>query len=53
MQRQGITNAVRADRMHVNKAQVDRILKAQGKITIETSRRAAAPAGPEPRADRV
>ena len=42
MERQGITKAALAERMHTSRAQVDRILKAKGNITIETLQRAAA-----------
>ena len=42
MERQGITKAVLAQRMHTSRAQVDRILKAKGNITIESLQRAAA-----------
>ena len=42
MKRQGITKARLAQRMHTSRAQVDRILKAKGNVTIETLQRAAA-----------
>ncbi len=45
MERQGITKAALAERMHTSRAQVDRILKAKGNITIETLQRAAALVG--------
>jgi hypothetical protein len=41
MQRQGITKARLAELMHTSRAQVDRILKAKGNVTIETLQRAA------------
>lgn len=45
MERQGITKAALAERMHTSRAQVDRILKAKGNVTIETLQRAAALVG--------
>ena len=45
MERQGMTKATLAERMHTSRAQVDRILKAKGNITIETLQRAAALVG--------
>jgi DNA-binding phage protein len=41
MQRQGISKAQLAEQMHTSRAQVDRILKAQGNVTIATLQRAA------------
>lgn len=41
MQRQGMTKAALAELMHTSRAQVDRILKAKGNVTIETLQRAA------------
>ena len=41
MKRQGMTKVALAERMHTSRAQVDRILKAKGNITIETLQRAA------------
>jgi transcriptional regulator with XRE-family HTH domain len=41
MQRQGISKAKLAELMHTSRAQVDRILKAQGNVTVETLQRAA------------
>jgi len=41
MERQGMTKAALAEKMHASRAQVDRILKAKGNITIETLQRAA------------
>jgi antitoxin HicB len=35
MERQGITKAKLTELMHTSRAQVDRILKAKGKVTIE------------------
>lgn len=53
MERQGMTKAVLAERMHTSRAQVDRILKAKGNITIETLQRAAALVGRELRLELV
>jgi hypothetical protein len=41
MKRQGMTKAHLAELMHTSRAQVDRILKAKGSVTIETLQRAA------------
>jgi DNA-binding phage protein len=41
MKRQGMTKAHLAELMHTSRAQVDRILKAKGNVTIETLQRAA------------
>ncbi len=53
MERQGITKAALAKKMHTSRAQLDRILKAKGNITIETLQRAAALVGRELRLDLV
>lgn len=53
MERQGITKAALAERMHTSRAQLDRILKAKGNITIETLQRAAAMVGRELRLELV
>ncbi len=53
MERQGITKAVLAERMHTSRAQVDRILKAKGNITVESLQRAAALVGRELRLELV
>jgi antitoxin component HigA of HigAB toxin-antitoxin module len=53
MQRQGITKAALAERMHTSRAQVDRILNAKGNVTIETLQRAAALVGRELRLELV
>ena len=53
MERQGITKAALAERMHTSRAQVDRILKAKGNITIESLQRAAALVGRELRLELV
>ncbi len=45
MERQGMSKARLAELMHTSRAQVDRILKAQGNVTIETLQRAAALVG--------
>jgi antitoxin HicB len=53
MKRQGITKARLAQRMRTSRAQVDRILKAKGNITVETLQRAAALVGRELRLELV
>ena len=53
MERQGMTKAALAERMHTSRAQEDRILKAKGNITIETLQRAAALVGRELRLELV
>jgi len=53
MKRQGITKARLAQRMHTSRAQVDRILKAKGNVTIETLQRAAAFVGRELRLELI
>jgi antitoxin HicB len=53
MERQGMTKAMLAEKMHTSRAQVDRILKAKGNITIETLQRAAALVGRELRLELV
>lgn len=53
MERQGITKAALAEGMHTSRAQVDRILKAKGNVTIETLQRAAALVGRELRLELV
>ena len=53
MERQGMPKATLAEKMHTSRAQVDRILKAKGNITIETLQRAAALVGRELRLELV
>lgn len=53
MERQGITKATLAERMHTSRAQVDRILKAKGNVTIESLQRAANLVGRELRLELV
>ena len=53
MQRQGITKVALAERMHTSRAQLDRILKAKGNVTIETLQRAASLLGRELRLELV
>ncbi|HVY34597.1 MAG TPA: helix-turn-helix transcriptional regulator [Caulobacteraceae bacterium] len=53
MERQGMTKAALAELMHTSRAQVDRILKAKGNVTIETLQRAAALVGRELRLELV
>lgn len=45
MRKRGITKTQMAAQMHTSRAQVDRILKAKGNVTIETLQRAAALVG--------
>ena len=53
MEKQGITKAALAERMNTSRAQVDRILKAKGNVTIDTLQRAAALVGRELRLELV
>jgi predicted transcriptional regulator len=53
MRKQGITKTQMAERMHTSRAQVDRILKAKGNVTIETLQRAATLIGRELRLELV
>ena len=53
MERQGITKAALAERMHTSRAQVDRILKAKGNVTVESLQRAAALVGRELRLELI
>jgi len=53
MKRQGISKARLAERMKTSRAQIDRILKAKGNVTIETLQRAAAIVGRELRLELV
>jgi antitoxin HicB len=53
MERQGITKAKLAELMHTSRAQVDRILKAKGNVTIESLQRAVALVGRELRLELV
>ena len=53
MERQGITKSELAEKMHTSRAQVDRILKAKGNVTIESLQRAAALVGRELRLELV
>ena len=53
MRKQGITKTQMAARLHTSRAQVDRILKAKGNVTIETLQRAAALVGRELRLELV
>ncbi|MFO1429490.1 MAG: helix-turn-helix transcriptional regulator [Candidatus Competibacteraceae bacterium] len=45
MERQGLSKTELAARMRTSRAQVDRILKAKGNVTLETLQRAAAMVG--------
>ncbi len=53
MRRQGITKTQMAERMKTSRAQIDRMLKAKGNVTIETLQRAAALVGRELRLELV
>lgn len=53
MEKQGMTKAALAERMHTSRAQVDRILKAKGNVTIDTLQRAAALVGRELRLELI
>jgi antitoxin HicB len=53
MERQGLTKAKLAERMKTSRAQVDRILSAQGNVTVETLQRAAALVGRELRLELI
>ena len=53
MEKQGITKAALAEKMHTSRAQIDRILKAKGNVTIESLQRAAALMGRELRLELV
>lgn len=53
MRKKGITKTQMAERMHTSRAQVDRILKANGNVTIETLQRAATLIGRELRIELV
>lgn len=53
MQRQGISKAKLAELMHTSRAQIDRILKANGNVTIETLQKAASLVGRELRVELV
>lgn len=47
MLKKGMTKTQMAEQMHTSRAQVDRILKARGNVTVETLQRAAAFVGRE------
>jgi antitoxin HicB len=53
MRKKGITKTQMAELMHTSRAQIDRILKAKGNVTIETLQRAAALIGRELRLELV
>jgi antitoxin HicB len=53
MERQGLTRSGLAERMHTSRAQIDRILKAKGNVTVETLQRAAQLLGRELRLELV
>ncbi len=47
MERQGISKTDLAARMHTSRAQLDRVLKAESNVTLETLQRVAALVGRE------
>jgi antitoxin HicB len=53
MKRQGMSKARLAELMNTSRAQVDRILKAKGNVTIESLQRAAALVGRQLRLELV
>lgn len=53
MKRRGMTKAQLAELMDTSRAQVDRILKAKGNVTIDTLQRAAAVVGHDVRVELV
>ena len=53
MEKQGMSKARLAELMQTSRAQVDRILKAKGNVTIETLQRAAALVGRELRLELI
>ena len=53
MQRQGLTKATLAERMHTSRAQLDRILKARGNVVAKALHRAAALLGRELRLELI
>lgn len=53
MRKRGLSKTRMAELMHTSRAQVDRILKAKGNVTIETLQRAAALVGRELRLELV
>ena len=53
MKRKGLSKTKMAELMNTSRAQIDRILKAEGNVTIETLHRAAALVGRELRVEMV
>ena len=53
MRKRGLSKTRMAELMHTSRAQVDRILKAKGNVTIETLQRAATLVGRELRLELV
>lgn len=51
MERQGLSKTDLAAKMNTSRAQLDRILKAEGNVTVETLQRAAALVGRELRVE--
>ena len=53
MKKKGMSKTKMAELMHTSRAQIDRILKAHGNVTIETLQRAASLVGRELRIEMV
>jgi transcriptional regulator with XRE-family HTH domain len=53
MERQGISKAELAERMHTSRAQLDRVLNAKGNVTVKTLQRVEALVGRELRLELV
>lgn len=53
MRKKGLTKVQMAEQMNTSRAQLDRVLKAKGNVTIETLQRAAALVGREIRLELV
>lgn len=51
MERQGLSKTELAAKMHTSRAQLDRVLKAEGNVTLQTLQRAAALVGRELRVE--
>ena len=51
MERQGLSKTDLAAKMNTSRAQLDRVLKAEGNVTVETLQRAAALVGRELRVE--
>lgn len=51
MERRGLSKTELAAKMHTSRAQLDRVLKAEGNVTLQTLQRAAALVGRELRVE--